>query len=306
MRPLLSPSRSFPTRSCRAICWFDSRHSFSHKNEHYFLSCVNSSSRRMISSFSTTKRNSLVKPVWMLFLLVASPRPPSRRGLMMAHAFLPAAASRRIHPRTASVAASSYHQQQGQPRSFISGQWKTYVTAQGPNAVFSAMTARDPRLITTTRLFASSGNNYNTQDNHADWKVPDTIHVPEESLDLSFIRSSGSGGQNVNKVNTQVQIKVLIDAMGWVPYEVRERLRQQQANRINKEGYLVLQVQEHRTQPQNRKAAIQKLREMILQAWPRPKERNMRTGISAKTKKKRKEDKRKRKFVKENRRRVEF
>ena len=163
----------------------------------------------------------------------------------------------------------------------------------------------------TFRLFAGKANNDDGGDDDDDdddknWKVPQTIHIPEECLDMSFVRSSGAGGQNVNKVNTQVQIKVLIDAMGWIPYEVRERLRQQEAKRINKEGFLVLQVQEYRTQVQNRKAAIQKLREMILQAWPRPKKRNMRTGLSEKTKKQRREDKQRRKLVKESRRRVDF
>lgn len=160
-------------------------------------------------------------------------------------------------------------------------------------------------LSSSSRLFASYNKNSNDDDDDG-WQVPSTIHIPEESLDLSFVRSSGAGGQNVNKLNTQVQIKVLIDAMGWIPYEVRERLRIQQSNRINKEGFLVLQVQEYRTQSQNRKAALQKLQEMILQAWPRPKTRNMRTGISEKTKRKRRDDKRKRSLVKENRRRVDF
>lgn len=161
--------------------------------------------------------------------------------------------------------------------------------------------AAAPRTL-THRLFASSSN-----DNDDDgWKVPKSIHIPEESLDMSFVRSSGAGGQNVNKVNTQVQLRVLVDGMGWIPYEVRERLRQQESKRINKEGFLILQVQEFRTQTQNRKAAVDKLREMILRAWPRPKKRNMRTGISEKTKKQRREDKRKRSVVKESRRRVEY
>ena len=160
--------------------------------------------------------------------------------------------------------------------------------------------AAAPRTL-SHRLFAQTSN-----DNNDNWHVPKTIHIPEESLDMSFVRSSGAGGQNVNKVNTQVQLRVLIDGMGWIPYEVRERLRQQETKRINKEGFLILQVQEFRTQTQNRKAAITKLREMILRAWPRPKKRQMRKGISEKTKKQRREDKRKRKLVKESRRRVEF
>ena len=160
--------------------------------------------------------------------------------------------------------------------------------------------AAAPRTL-THRLFASSNDN-----NDDGWKVPKSIHIPEESLDMSFVRSSGAGGQNVNKVNTQVQLRVLVDGMGWIPYEVRERLRQQESKRINKEGFLILQVQEFRTQTQNRKAAIDKLRDMILRAWPRPKKRNMRTGISEKTKQQRREDKRKRSLVKESRRRVEY
>lgn len=173
----------------------------------------------------------------------------------------------------------------------------------------SAVVEGSPTATTTTRLYSSTptrSSDDNNNDSDDGWTVPSTIHIPEESLDLSYVRSSGSGGQNVNKVNSQVQLKVLIDGMGWVPYEVRERLRQQQSNRINKEGFLVLQVQEHRMQMQNRKTAVNKLREMILQAWPRPKKRNLRKGISPKTKKQRLEDKRKRSLVKERRRPVDF
>src|SRR3569623_2062154 len=121
-----------------------------------------------------------------------------------------------------------------------------------------------------------------------------------------LLSCSGSGGQNVNKVNSQVQIRFHVLTASWVgPYEVRERLAQQQANRINKDGYLVLHAQEYRTQAQNRSAVIDKLREMIAQAWPRPVQRKVRQGLSRRTKEQRKEFKRKRSLVKESRRKVD-
>ena len=125
-------------------------------------------------------------------------------------------------------------------------------------------------------------------------------------MEFSFVRSSGAGGQNVNKVNSQVQMRLNVDEAYWIPYEVRQRLAQQQANRISKEGVLTLASQEHRTQIANRKTVMQKLHDMILQAWPRPKERHMRKGISIKTKEQRKEFKRRRSDVKEGRRKVDF
>jgi hypothetical protein len=171
------------------------------------------------------------------------------------------------------------------------------------------------------RLFSSNNNNDDYDDNSIgssrttntsfnnnrnDWVVPKFIDIPADQLEMSFVRSSGSGGQNVNKVNSQVQVRMHLSSAHLIPYEVRQRLSQREAGRINKEGFLTLHVQEHRTQIQNKKTAMLKLQEMILQAWPRPKERKLRTGLSNGTKKRRKEDKRKRGEVKKNRGPVGF
>lgn len=139
------------------------------------------------------------------------------------------------------------------------------------------------------------------------WTVPKTIDIPDDRLDISFVRSSGAGGQNVNKVNSKVELRVHVMDATWIgPEEVRRRLAEQQANRINKDGVLSLTVQEYRTQGQNKKAAIEKLRQIILQAWPRPKVRKQRTGVSKAAKERKKEFKRKRSDVKERRKKVDW
>lgn len=159
---------------------------------------------------------------------------------------------------------------------------------------------------TTAPQFRLSSTTTPHNSNHDNWKVPEYIDIPQEHLEFSFVRSSGAGGQNVNKVNSQVQLRLHVHEAYWIPHEVRQRLAQQQANRVSKEGVLTLAAQEHRTQIANRKAVLQKLHDMLLQAWPRPKERHMRKGISIKTKEQRKEFKRRRSDVKEGRRKVDF
>jgi protein subunit release factor B len=87
---------------------------------------------------------------------------------------------------------------------------------------------------------------------------------------------------------------------------VRERVFQNEANRINKEGFLIINSQEYRTQTQNRKDALDKLEQIILKHYPRPKIRKLRKGISQKSKAINKENKRKLSEKKQNRKRVDF
>ena len=66
----------------------------------------------------------------------------------------------------------------------------------------------------------------------------------------------GAGGQNVNKVNTQVVIRFEVMKANWIPHEVRQRIVQNEQNRINKEGQMIMNSQEYRTQAQNRKDVV--------------------------------------------------
>ena len=151
-------------------------------------------------------------------------------------------------------------------------------------------------------------DNYNQQQ--STWKIPNTIVIPKDVLEINFVRSSGAGGQNVNKVNTKVEVRIDLRSIlvsSWLPDEVRVRLQQQQANRINKNGILALTSQENRTQAMNKKTAIDKLKAMILQAYTRPKIRKQRPigSTSKATKRKNVEYKRKRSQTKQNRKRVD-
>jgi len=89
------------------------------------------------------------------------------------------------------------------------------------------------------------------------------ILIPFEKIEMNFCRSSGPGGQNVNKLNTKVEYRFNLNSADWLPNETKERLRDLHSNKINSEGYFILTCQEYRTQVQNKKEAQKKLQEII-------------------------------------------
>mmetsp|Transcript_28032 Transcript_28032/g.34173 ORF Transcript_28032/g.34173 Transcript_28032/m.34173 type:complete len:185 (+) Transcript_28032:153-707(+) len=130
------------------------------------------------------------------------------------------------------------------------------------------------------------------------------FHVPEQFIKFKAIRSSGPGGQNVNKVSTCVEARFNIAAAtesAILPQDARDRLMQQNPNRINKKGELVVQAQEERTQARNKVIAKDRIDHLVAHALVEPKERNQWTELGEVTKMKRKDLKQHRKVIKSNR-----
>ena len=103
-------------------------------------------------------------------------------------------------------------------------------------------------------------------------KLTDTVAVEERELEERFVRASGPGGQNVNKVATAVELRFDVTHSSLTP-EIKARLIAEAGSRMSSKGILVLDSREHRTQAQNRIAARARLAELLERASRRPKER---------------------------------
>jgi hypothetical protein len=97
------------------------------------------------------------------------------------------------------------------------------------------------------------------------------IQIPEYDLAFSATTTGGPGGQNANKVATAVELRFDLESAWWIPDDVKDRLREQQPNRINKNGEFYVTSSVGRTQHGNRKDAMSKLQQIIDQAAEEPK-----------------------------------
>jgi ribosome-associated protein len=96
------------------------------------------------------------------------------------------------------------------------------------------------------------------------------IALDEREIEESFVRSSGPGGQNVNKLSTAVQLRFDVRHSSSLPGDVRARLERLAGSRLTRDGELVIIAQSHRTQARNRQDALDRLLELIRKAAVAP------------------------------------
>jgi ribosome-associated protein len=101
-------------------------------------------------------------------------------------------------------------------------------------------------------------------------RVTPTIAIDEREIEESFIRSSGPGGQNVNKLATAVQLRFDVRRSPALPEDVRQRLERLAGRRLTRDGVLVITAQQYRTQERNREDALDRLVALIREAAIRP------------------------------------
>ncbi|XP_022065941.1 peptidyl-tRNA hydrolase ICT1, mitochondrial [Acanthochromis polyacanthus] len=96
------------------------------------------------------------------------------------------------------------------------------------------------------------------------------VHIPVERLTVSFSRSSGPGGQHVNKVSTKAEVRFHVLTADWIPQDVRQKISEKNKNRINKAGELLVTSELSRSQQRNLSDCITKISAIIAEASEKP------------------------------------
>jgi len=137
-------------------------------------------------------------------------------------------------------------------------------------------------------------------------RIPVTarLHILKDDISEDFIRASGPGGQNVNKVSTAVQLRFDLSGNRTLPEDVKARAAKLAGSRLTLSGEIVLQADRHRTRERNREDALERLLELLRKATERPKPRKA-TRPTLGSKKRRLDAKKQRGQVKKMRGRID-
>ena len=134
-------------------------------------------------------------------------------------------------------------------------------------------------------------------------EVTSKISIPENELSYDFVRSSGPGGQNINKVATAVQLRFDVAHTPSLPEAARNRLMRLAGKRMTSEGVLVIEAKRYRSQDKNRQDALERLVNLVRKAAEKPKTRR-KTTISKSQKEQRLQLKRRHSQLKSSRKHV--
>lgn len=132
-------------------------------------------------------------------------------------------------------------------------------------------------------------------------QITPALAVPLSELQFQYVKSSGPGGQNVNKVNSQVQLSWDLTACESLPEDVLERLKAAEQGRITKAGILRMDCQRFRDREKNRQDCLDRLRKIIVDVLEPPKKRR-KTRVPRRAKERRLKNKQQRSDVKRTRR----
>ena len=131
-------------------------------------------------------------------------------------------------------------------------------------------------------------------------QITHILSIDERELQFEFVRASGPGGQNVNKVATAVQLRFDLIHSPSLPDDVKARMRKLAGKRLNSDGELVLEAKRYRTQEQNRLDALQRFSDLVRKAAEKPKPRT-KTKPTRASKEKRIQQKKRRGEIKRGR-----
>jgi ribosome-associated protein len=134
--------------------------------------------------------------------------------------------------------------------------------------------------------------------------ITPSLQIDERELRIDFVRASGPGGQNVNKVATAAQLRFDVNASS-LPDEVKSRLMKLAGNRITADGVLWIEAKRFRTQEQNREDAVQRFVELVRKATVKPKARK-KTRPTAASREERLKEKKRRGEIKKMRQSTEW